>query len=160
MTKKLKPFDLEAALRGEPVILRDGSKAFVRHHETELPTGSCWQIWGIGNRTDGRIVFLQWSTSGGYDMDGAVSDLDIVGMYQKTRTINGFEVPIPETEELKVGNWYFSPRILSDEFCEAEKWIGGSSDLRALNRGLVFLTKEDAIANAKAMLGIDPYGED
>lgn len=37
MNNKLKPFDLQAALRGEPVMLRNGEMAYVRHHETELP---------------------------------------------------------------------------------------------------------------------------
>jgi hypothetical protein len=157
--KNLKPFDLQAALRGEPVMLRNGRKAFVRHHETELRVGSCGEIWGIEERTDGITAFLQWSVSGVYDMDGVIGDLDIIGMYptSKTHTINGFEVPAPVTREPKVGDLRFKADIYSEEFYDEDIWSGGSYGLLALKRGLVFLRKEDAIANTKAMLGIDPY---
>lgn len=33
---KYAEFDVDRALAGEPVILRDGSKAYVPHHEAEL----------------------------------------------------------------------------------------------------------------------------
>lgn len=154
-TKNLKPFDLEAALKGEPVMLRGGSKAFVRHHETELSTATDEALIGYHE----HIGVWSWSPDGESHFDQDESKYDIIGMWPKTRIINGFEVPAPETESLKVGDWYFCPKILCDEFCEGERWGGSSYDLRALNRGLVFLNKKDAIANAKAMLGIDPYEE-
>lgn len=160
-TKNIKPFDLQAALKGEPVMLRNGQKAFVRHHETEQPTGSCWELWGIGNRKDGSTMFLQWSTGGRYDMDYAVSDLDIIGMYQKTHIVNGFEVPAPETEEPDDYTKYYAPNLFVDEMHSGLIWHRNSEwDNRLIRRGLLFLNKEDAIANTKAMLGINPYGED
>lgn len=161
-TKELKPFDLQAALNGEPVMLRNGQKAFVRHHETEQPTGPYLQLWGAGCRKDGSAWVLAWSKDGLYDIDGCASDLDIIGMCQAkpTRIINGFEVPAPETGELNERVAYYTPVFNNNCFYREEKWAAGSVfDLRLLKRGLVFLTKEDAIATAKAMLGIDPYEE-
>lgn len=158
MKANLKPFDLLAALNGEPVMLRNDSKAFVRHHETEVVVVEGWQLWGvvIGNSSS----MVTWTKSGGYNMDGDESGLDIIGMFPKTRIINGFEVPAPETEEPKEGNSYFYPEIFSEEFYDEDRWSNDFyCDKLSLKRGLVFLTKEDAIANAKAMLGIDPYGE-
>lgn len=159
MTVKLKPFDLQAALKGEPVMLRNGNKAFVRHHETEIMVGDHWQIWGVRMIKDGSIELVAWAKDGCYGMDGDVSGLDIVGMYPKTHIINGFEVPAPVVEEPNEGDMYFTANILEAEFYEEERWSVGSYDLRLLERGLVFLNKEDAIANAKAMLGINPYEE-
>lgn len=160
MKANLKPFDLQAALRGEPVMLRDGSKAFVRHHETEAVVLEGWQLWGVVICKGNSSSMVTWTKSGGYNMDGDESGLDIIGMYPKTRIINGFEVPAPETEELKEGNSYFYPDIFSEEFYGKDSWGRNNySDNLSLKRGLVFLTKEGAIANAKAMLGIDPYEE-
>lgn len=97
----MKPFNLEAALNGEPVMLRNGQKAFVRHHETEQPIGTCWQLWGIRDHKNGSTGLMSWSKDGSYDIDGCVSNLDIISMYPKTRIINGFEVPAPESKEPK-----------------------------------------------------------
>ena len=43
-TKELKPFDLQAALKGEAVMLRNGDKAYIRHHETEMPVLRSWEV--------------------------------------------------------------------------------------------------------------------
>ena len=84
---------------------------------------------------------------------------EIIVMWHKTRIINGFEVPAPERIEPKVGDLYFSPGTLFEEFYKKDWWARGSYESLLLKRGLVFLNEEDAIANAKAMLGIDPYKE-
>ena len=103
---------------------------------------------------------MLWSKDGLYDVDECENELDIIGMWPKTRIINGFEVPAPETEGLNERESYYTPVFNNNCFYREEKWAEGSLfDLRSLERGIVFLSAEDAIANAKAMLGIDPYGE-
>ena len=158
-TKNLKPFDLQVALNGEAVMLRGGGKALVRYRETELPVADGYSLWGVicGNRSHSSS---RWCEDGSYYVGGRESALDIVGMWPKTRVINGFEVPAPETEELRQGVMYcISVPTNKGFYCECE-WVGDLEfDFLLLERGLVFLTKEDAIANAKAMLGIDPYKE-
>lgn len=160
-TKTLKPFDLQAALNGEPVMLRGGCKAFVRHHETEQPIPLSWQLWGVKAGNKGDAELLTWSQSGDYREDGGASKYDIIGMFATTRTVNGFEVPAPEKQALYDGDEYYSPVLANVDFCIKLIWDDddGAFDIRLLDRGLVFLNKEDAIANAKAMLGIDPYEE-
>jgi len=157
-TKTLKPFDLQAALNGEPVMLRGGCKAFVRHHETEQPISLSWQLWGVKAGNKGDAELLAWSQSGDYREDGGASKYDIIGMWPKTRIINGFEVPAPETEWTEGCDCYISSPIHPCLHVYAT-WTGLSDQRKWLERGLVCLTKEDAIANAKAMMGIDPYGE-
>lgn len=44
--KTIKPFDLQAALNGEPVMLRGGTKAYVRHCETEFNIPYPLMGWG------------------------------------------------------------------------------------------------------------------
>lgn len=151
MINKLKPFDLDSALRGEPVMLRDGSKAFVRHHETELPTEENMRL--VGFTADG--IRLGWCANGSYyaTRSTAGDDIDIIGMWPKTRIINGFEVPAPDTETPALGSKYFIASNIHKNFFNENTWYDYEFDKICLERGLVFLNKEDAIANAKAMLG-------
>lgn len=78
---------------------------------------------------------------------------------QKTHVINGFEVPAPETEPLNSGQTYWTPHPLRVDWRDSYEWDGESVDQRALERGLIHLTREAAVANAKAMVGIDPATE-
>ena len=155
----LKPFNLQDALAGKAVRLRDGRKAYVRQHETEVRAD--------GDRLFGSLQdgsWMSWCESGEYygtDYGtGRISDYDIIGMYQETRIINGFEVPMPETEEPKYGTRYYLASLDKKLLYSYVIWDGRGRAKLWLERGLVFLSREDAIANAKAMLGIDPFGEE
>ena len=162
-TKTLKPFDLEAALRGEPVMLRNGMEAFVRHHETKLAVDDDYRLWGVDVGGDAQFVGVHWTQQGRFISSKVDDNLDIIGMYPKTRIINGFEVPAPETNEPESHADYYLVSTIAECFYRNETWSGHRAHRTWhriwLERGLVFLNKEDAIANAKAMLGIDPYEE-
>lgn len=153
----MKPFDLQAALSGEAVMLRNGSKAFVRHHETELWVTDGFKL--LGYAESGQ--HLSWSEDGNYYGSHPFSSCDdIIGMYPGTRVINGFEVPAPETEPLELGSKYYIVSLTQTHFYSWMHWDGVTMEHHWLSRGLVFLNKEDAIATAKAMLGIDPHNPD
>ena len=80
----------------------------------------------------------------------------LVRRKQRTHVVNGFTVPAPMDKAPEFGDMYFIPE-LPDEFFYAEvKWRNDSPDVRWLKLSLCFSTKEAAIANAKAMLKIDP----
>ncbi|HDR1409416.1 TPA: pyruvate kinase [Pasteurella multocida] len=95
----MKPFDLEKALSGEPVVLRNGSKAFVKFEvPKELRENNFADIVGFRIRGNEFIV-KEWDIAGvarfscGYE--------DIIGMYEEPRptaTIN-FTCPLKEIEE-------------------------------------------------------------
>lgn len=74
----------------------------------------------------------------------------------QTRIINGFTVPAPETKAPPHKSEYFLLDIFTGEWVEDMTWDDTEPDHRWLQRGLVFLDKDAAIANAKAMCGIDP----
>lgn len=80
---------------------------------------------------------------------------------QKTHIVNGFTVPAPEKhapcDDIQ---YYFVPSPAYDDFHNRLPWEDSFYDNKALWRGLVHLSKEAAIANAKAMLGIDPNSND
>lgn len=73
----------------------------------------------------------------------------------RTITVNGREIVAGESEAPKLQSEYFLPHVSKGNRYAAEIWDASEFDLRVLNDGLVHLTKENAIAHAKAMLGID-----
>ena len=75
-----------------------------------------------------------------------------------THNLNGYDVPAPETEEPDVGRQYYGLNSLEDNGVDGYQWGGDKLDKNALRNGL-WLSKEDAIANAKALRGEDPYRE-
>lgn len=77
----------------------------------------------------------------------------------RTHEVSGFTVPAPEVEALALDDVYFIGEPSSVDWHTEYTWYKDNSDKRFLERGLVHLTKEAAVANAKAMLGIDPYSE-
>jgi len=77
----------------------------------------------------------------------------------KTHIVNGFEVPLGDAE-FKKAEACFYVSLYDTKYYDWYAYNGSVLDKMAISRGLLFKTKEAAIANAKAMLGIDPYGED
>lgn len=73
----------------------------------------------------------------------------------RTITVNGREVPEPVREPLSIGSKYFVPCVDTEELYLSGSWSGYDVSFRRLKYGLVHLTKEAAIAHAKAMLNID-----
>jgi hypothetical protein len=84
--------------------------------------------------------------------DGNLSDYTIA---PKTITVNGFEVPAPETVA-PTKKTYFIPVVGDEEMVRVCFWDDHRFDLDRLKRGIVYINKDHAIARAKAMLGIDP----
>jgi hypothetical protein len=77
----------------------------------------------------------------------------------RTHVVNGFTVPAPET----VKPPKYTPIFYGDPSMKGwhieTTWHGTEIDLRMLERGNVFLTREAAIANEKARYNINPYSE-
>ena len=73
----------------------------------------------------------------------------------KTRVINGFTVPAPLREIVLKGRYYLA-NPFDSTFSSDAIFLGDAIDIQWLNRGLCFETEEAAIANAKAMCGINP----
>ena len=150
---RLIPFDLEKALAGETVVTRDGREV------SQVTLFDCSSKYPLVAVVDGEVY--GFAKTGGHYISGHPSSLDLF-MKPKTRIINGFEVPAPVTDpdSMKVGDKYYCADGSESSWFFWSSWAGDETDKMWLERGLVFLRKEDAIANAKAMLGINPYGDD
>lgn len=83
----MKPFDLEKALAGEPVILRNGSKAFVLADLRDLfPKDTYFPrcLVGVYSHNDCHKAFYgtaRWKPNGKYFEHLKESSSDIVGMW-------------------------------------------------------------------------------
>jgi len=75
-----------------------------------------------------------------------------------TVRINGFEVVGPTFTPPKKGDLYYIASPASKRFYLHGFWENNETCVDMLNRGIVFLEKDDAASYAQAMLGINPRG--
>lgn len=153
----MKPFDLEKALAGEPVLLRNGSKAYVLHQFKHKPA---YLTSLLGYKTykndEGNIIesSVEWFADGSSNMP---SHNTIIGMWEKPkakRFINGIEVPEPiSLDNLRDGMryWYVDLCDLNNVDCD-DFYKSNTADKKLISQKLVFETKEGAEAMAKALL--------
>lgn len=73
---------------------------------------------------------------------------------QEMITIDDVSFPKPESEyeKFEEGQEYFMPALQSDAFYCHSKWWHGTLDTKRLKQGIIHLTKENAIAHAKALI--------
>lgn len=138
----MKEFDLKAALNGEPVILRNGEKAFIKYNlldeleNIEARDAACPLI---GYRLYGNYVSTtSWELSG-KSVHWATMQYDIVGMFEEPKKQINIE------DLLKP----FKPNIGDEFFCLSSGTIMHYLFYSDVNEGLMsngqcFRTKEDA----------------
>lgn len=104
----MKPFNLEIALAGKPVLLKDGSRAYVKF---VMPNSTFKNSEIVGYRfNNGKHEIVSWSIDGEYYPDSKCN-FDIMGMYFETINIGGIAVPKPEIEPPEMGTEYYYPEI-------------------------------------------------
>ena len=72
----MKPFDLQAALKGDKVLLRDGSTAIVAGYNPNAAPTAHFVGWADGGR------LMSWNSDGSY-LSERVCEADIIGRAQK-----------------------------------------------------------------------------
>ncbi|WP_258898239.1 hypothetical protein [Burkholderia glumae] len=86
--KKLKPFDLEAAKRGEPLVTRDGRAAHFIAYVPELGKG-----YQVIARIDGLLVPHTFFENGSYDCHHEDNDDLFMAPRKVTRWVNLYNAP-------------------------------------------------------------------
>ncbi|MFC0938961.1 pyruvate kinase [Pasteurella multocida] len=153
----MKPFDLEKALAGEPVVLRNGNKAFVKFALENPVREECAMIgYVIDDR--GRDSLIGWYKNGLYASCGG-DGLDIIGMYEEPRPTVTLTLPSPITYPEENKRCYTI--VINDvdaydgdgSFVSISDWVAekenGDYDYQTKQRireGLLFATEEDAQA--------------
>lgn len=71
---------------------------------------------------------------------------------QEMITVGDVSFPKPESRAPEIGDMYYIPRLNASTFRNQYHWDGSEADQSFLKAGLVHLTKENAIAHAKALI--------
>lgn len=144
----MKPFDLEAAMRGEPIITRDGRPAKFVAYVPEAHISA--QVIAIIN---GQAFTSHYGSDGSfYTSYENCRKNDLFMAPPPMRSINGHEYPEPVRVPLDDGQEYFLVDPYAKLSFTSMTWAGGVSDMRWLIRGLIHLTREAAEAHARAII--------
>ena len=120
--------------------------------------GEMLRAWKLEGAT------LQWRESDSYEWekigDQWITTRIIDTIYNdfqmrvkpKTTTLPARGIPVPETVAPIHGTKYYVPVFSQEYFYSHAWWSNDIVDKRLLERGLVYLKKEDAALAAKAML--------
>lgn len=151
----MKPFNLEAALKGEPVMLRNGKKAWVICDTRTLP---------ILVKLDNPITVVtelggihNTHPHGNFSSIITKHSLDIVGMWEEPPEmikIGNFEFPKGETEPLRPSERYYAPELSKEGFVLETTWENDSLDWHYLKRGFMHKTREAAKQHARVLMAI------
>lgn len=148
----MKSFNLDAALKGEPVMLRSGEKAFVLG-KCNKPMCTDEALIGYYVSTSGHECAMTWMITG--QIDGEDEQIgDIIGMWEETIRIGNIDVPGPERSPLKYGESYYIPTTYHNIYAIWQAWGDDPCDFRCLERGLVHKTREAAEKHAKALIAL------
>lgn len=144
----MKPFNLEEALSGKPVVLRDGSKAIVLSripdtYKLENGLKVTFPLFGIILNTDGTVddPYASWRDNGMFA--SCTSDYDIVGMWEDVIDLKD----LPKAFMPKLGEYYYritSKTIFDTLNIREKRYSDPEYDDKAVNQGNCFRTREDA----------------
>lgn len=141
----MKKFDLKAALNDEPVVLRDGRKAFVLCDVTDYfnITSESGRLIGVkGNIKSNDVFFgtVSWTTSGHYYESHDKHKYDIIGMWEEPK-ISIEDLPKPFNPKDGDAYYYIFCGKIYHVKCYSES---NPIDENAAKNGQYFRAKEDA----------------
>ena len=143
----MKEFNLDAALNGEPVKLREGSKAYIvgkipsnlTYPDNELLD---YPLIGVILNKAGHLTGteIHWTINGKVFEDGKMHGADIIGMWEEPK-ISAEDLPKPFKPKDGESYYYICGRAI--EYMRKYAEVSPFDSLSAQN-GQCFRTKEDA----------------
>lgn len=148
----MKPFDLEAALAGAPVVLRNGCKAYVLADTDNLGE---FETFYRDNYT--LVVLVSGVGISMHMRDGRYDEepdnhKDIIGMWEeppRTITVGRHTFPAPLDTTPKDGEKYWCVNYIGDVIYYY--WCDSSHDADRVSSGSTYHTKQAAEAAAAAL---------
>ena len=142
----MKEFNLDAALNGEPVMLRSGCKAIIYYkvpdeYKFADNKSTLCPLKGLVFDINGNLASsaMYWYESGKFD-NKTDHSLDIIGMWEEPK-ISIEDLPKPFKPKCDEPYFYINGGTIE---YEGEFWISSSFDIKAAGRGNCFRTAEDA----------------
>ncbi len=143
----MKPFDLQEALNGAPVKLRNGNKAFICYklsRDFKYWDGSPinFNICGYILNFNGDIAMLNtaWKEDGKWTTDETKSDRDIIAMWEEPK-ISIEDLPKPFYPEESNGYFYISDGKVAYNLYHSKY---SESSVQIASNGQAFRAREDA----------------
>ena len=133
----MKKFDLEAALSGEPVMLRNGEKAYIFKNIQDTHILDFKVDYPLIGMMHNHAPVQTWSLDGRISLVSDYSNGDIIGMWEEPKI--GIE-DLPNPFRPEIGDEFFYLSVGTVKYCSFY------SDLNAdlMRNGQCFKTKEDA----------------
>lgn len=142
----MKPFNIEEAKAGKPVVTRAGNKTRIVCFDKS--GRGCPLIALVDKLTAGESVQF-YGLSGRYVGSDTESPEDLFMSSPKTM-VGGVIVNSPEVEHPHLGTKYYTPAVDSIYRVREYKWCGNEHDTERLRRGLVHLDRLSAISHTEA----------
>lgn len=143
---KPEPFDLERALAGEPVMLRNGNKAFVKFQVPEEYLDVNYPLIGYQVYEDNSIGHRHWTITGSWSMESDDRDsFDIIGMWKEPEPVSNtvtLTLPCP-LKEPREGMWFIQDvKVIKSSYTKKNHL----HNQEMLDDVFYFATKEEAQA--------------
>lgn len=143
----MKEFDLDAALNGEPVLLRSGRKAYIGYKTPDCYVCNSGEkiefpLHGYIIKADNIIEVpnMFWTINGRAYKDDVDNASDIIGMWEEPK-ISVEDLPKPFKPKEDEPYFYIDGGVIE---CEDEFWSSNNFDITAAKSGNCFRTKQDA----------------
>ena len=133
----MKKFDLEAALSGEPVMLRNGEKAYIFKNIQDTHILDFKVDYPLIGMMHNHAPVQTWSLDGRISLVSDYSNGDIIGMWEEPKI--GIE-DLPNPFRPEIGDEFFYLSVGTIQYCSFYSDI--NADL--MRNGQCFKTKEDA----------------
>lgn len=139
----MKEFDLKAALNGEPVMLRNGYKAYIKYNLLDEIKSLNVKIGKhplVGYRLECNYInSTSWDVLG-IAKYSATREYDVIGMWEEPK-ISIEDLPKPFKPKYGEPYFYIAGGFIAyeSEYCDTEKF-----DIAAAERGGCYRTREDA----------------
>lgn len=143
----MKEFNLEAALNGEPVMLRSGNKAYIGHktpdcyvykngEKIKFPLNGF--IIAVDNKIE--VHSMAWNINGRAYKDDVDDVFDIIGMWEEPK-ISIEDLPKPFKPKDGESYFYITGGIVE---YEDDYWDSNKFDKSSAERGGCYRAREDA----------------
>ena len=138
----MKKFDLKAALNGEPVMLRNGEKAYIFKNIQNTHILDFKVDYPLIGMMHNHAPVQTWSLDGRISLVSDYSNGDIIGMWEEPKKqISVEDLPKPFKPKDSDQYYYINGGVIKHE---GEFWDSSSFGITASEKGNCFRTEEDA----------------
>lgn len=134
----MKQFNLEKALAGEPVVLRNGKKAFIFKNVLDTSILNFKLDYPLIGMVHNDATVRCWTIDGRISMRNDCADGDIIGMWEEQKT--SIE-DLPKPFKPKSGDRYY---YINEYFVQFARYHDDDSDVGMAENAQCYRTREDA----------------